>query len=597
MDTFNERMSRLNELSPEELEELIEEMVTAFEAADSAGDLDTMQALADALDNARAQLATVQGEEQPAAPVEEEAPMAASASVTEDDAPAEDAGDAPAASEEDAPAAQAPDQPSDDAVASDEEAASEVGEPEAGDEPAETPIEPGADAPEPEETPVDTITAEDVPAENQPSPEAAEPVISITAGGDIPGVTAGTAIQDMDEVVELMTKKVNSMRGISGDGEHIIVASMRTVGDLPEERILKPGDAAGNGAKIRALLQDREALTREALVAAAWCAPRAPIYDVPTVGVTDRPVAGALPTFNADRGGATWMQPPALPDVTDAVALWVYDEDDSRWESRTMPDGTGTSALTKPSLLVECGSEQYADVRAVTQSLCFDNMTARAFPEWIRGNTDLTLVSQARFAEQALLADIFGSIAAGDCGTPGTALGAARDFLVVVKTAAAAKRWRFRLGADAPLQLLAPSWLREVIAIDLNIQAPGDDTLTTTYAEIDGYLTNANIDPVWFIDDAPGTDVFDSCATFPAEVHWMLYPTGTFIRLDNGELDLGVVRSKEDISKNQYCQFAETFETAAYMGPASPNEWATHGVTPIEVLGSTGAPTEITAGS
>ena len=54
MDQFADRLARLADLSPEELDALEQELVAAFDQADSAGDVDLMQQLADALDTVRA---------------------------------------------------------------------------------------------------------------------------------------------------------------------------------------------------------------------------------------------------------------------------------------------------------------------------------------------------------------------------------------------------------------------------------------------------------------------------------------------------------------------------------------------------------------
>ena len=59
-----------------------------------------------------------------------------------------------------------------------------------------------------------------------------------------------------------------------------------------------------------------------------------------------------------------------------------------------------------------------------------------------------------------------------------------------------------------------------------------------------------------------------------------------FTRLDGGSVDLGVVRTKEDIQKNKFCEFSETFESVAYMGPqTAANAWAVRGTTPILLIG------------
>lgn len=656
MEQFTERLSRLAELSDEELDALEAELVASFDEADEAADLDQMQSLADAIDAVRAEkservpaeevvtdevaeaveeipaemAASVDAETDPEAVAEEEvtepeAVVASEEASAESPAPEETQepeaetvvevsevteenpveGDETAAEEvETEVVAEAPDTEVEVEVEvteddSDEESA-EGEESDEADETEETPEAEEAEespqatevADESEELVAPEITAEDVPEANAPV-AASGPKVVIRAGGDIPGMTAGAELGGMDDVVDAMTRKVNAMRGVGGDGEHIVVASFAFEDAAPEERTLKPGDLNGNAKKIRDFLAEPEALTREALVAAAWCAPRTPIYDVPTMGTTARPLRDALPSFNAERGGITWIAPPGLPDLSGATSLWRHDGSD--WLSYTDPQGTVQTdpVATKPCITIPCGPEKNADVDAIPVCFCFDNLGARAFPEWVRGNTELILVGQARFAEQVLLSKLYAVAATGNsCGTPATQVGAARDFVLTVATAAAAARWRLRLAENAPLQLLAPAWVRTAIAVDLGLQQPGDNTFTTGVSEVDGYFREYGVDPIWHIDDVPGSAAFTGC-TFPGTADWLLFPTGSFLRLDTGELNLGVVRTKEDVQKNKYCEFSETFETVAYVGPDSPNGWITKGQTAIDILGSSGAATDI----
>jgi hypothetical protein len=650
VDQFTERLARLAELSDEELASLEDELVVAFDAADEAADLDGMQSLADAIDSVRSEkegrepAAEEVPAEQAAESVVEEVPaeMAASATdgdpaieepapdetpepvitadadteetTTVDETPNEEAttevvAEAEEVSGTEAPEAEAetPTETETVEVEAEEEAKpeAEAADVEAGEESAESDDQSTAEAPEAEATNTadaveeseeqvaEEITAADVPEANLPV-AAAAPKYTVRAGGDIPGITAGSELNGMDDIVEAMTKKVNSMRGVGGDGEHIVVASFAYEDPASDERTLKPGDLNGNAKKIRDFLAEPEALTREALIAGAWCAPRQPIYDVPTVGTTARPVRDALPSFNAERGGITWIAPPGLP--VEATSLWRYDSGDSTWKSYTDPRGlTETDPVeTKPCITIPCGPEQNADVDAIPVCFCFDNLSARAFPEWVRANTELVLIGQARFAEQFLLSKMYAVAATGNsCGTPATQVGAARDFILTVQTAAAAQRWRLRLAPNAPLQLLAPAWVQTAIAVDLGLQHPGDSVFTTNNDDVDGFFREFNVDPIWHIDDIPGgAGAFTGCA-FPSAADWLLFPTGSFLRLDTGELNLGVVRTKEDVQKNKYCEFSETFETVAYTGPLAPNGWITKGVTQIDLLGSYGAPREL----
>lgn len=577
MEVFQERLARLAELSVEELNDLEMEVTAAFDAADADANLEDMQALADALDQirqAKAEMETPEVAEPEAAVAAPPVPQAAAVAASGDEAVA-------VAEVDPGPDPEPDPEPAGDEPASNENPA---------DEPAEI-ADPEASTTIKENPVAVEVTAADVPEEAQPVMASAAP-ITIRAGGDIPGVTAGAVLTDMDDVVDALTKKINTMRGVKGDGEHIIVASMRSEVEPDEDRVLRSGDLNGNSRKIRSLLSDRDQLTPEGLTAGGWCAPRTPIYDVPTMGVNDRPIRSSLPSFNADRGGITWAEPPTLPTTDFGVGIWRYDGDEETWGSYDNPAGTGSAGTTKPCYTIECGSEQTIDVDALTLCLCFNNMMVRAFPEWVRANTDLVMVAQARFAEQIALSQMFGVAVTGSCGTPAESVGVARDFLYTAATAAAGKRWELRLDDNAPLQMLAPSWVRTAIAIDLGLQAPGDGTYAINSSQVNGYFGEFDIDPIWYKDDAPATAAFTGCE-FPANAHWLLFPTGTFLRLDTGELNLGVVRTKEDLEKNSYCEFSETFETVAYMGPADKS-WVTRGLTAVNLFGATGAPIDLT---
>lgn len=592
MDQFSERLAGLSGLSDEDLAALESEMVSAFDNADASGDIDTMQSIADGLDRVRAEIDNRSNAAAQEAPAEETpAPAAAPAPAVaaSADAPAVEV-TVPVEVEQSQPEPEAPDESTSSesevtAEAEDPGSEEEVSEPEAAANADDQAPENATSDSEPDtkENPVaaEDITAAEVPEDNRPVQAAA---YTIRAGGNIPGVTAGEELVDLDAVSKAMAAKIDTLR--AGSGDRVLVASITTAITADENHTLRPGDAMGNARKIRDFLSDRDQLTPEGLTAAAWCAPRAPIYDVPTMGSTRRPVQAGLPTFNADRGGIVWMQPPSLT-ASDAVSLWRHDGDE--WLSYTdvLGENETSPAATKPCFTVPCGTEQTADVDAIPMCLCFDNLTARAFPEWIRANTDLTMVAQARFAEQIHLAQMFGVVTTGSCGSVTTQVGVARDFLLPVRSAAASKRWQLRLDPNAPMQLLAPAWVKTAMAVDLGLQMPGDNTISVGEDVIEGYFREANVQPIWYIDDAPGTAAFNTCA-FPNAAHWLLFPTGTFIRLDNGELNLGVTRSKEDIQANRYCEFSETFETVAYMGPAD-HSWLTRGLTDVDIIGGAAA--------
>lgn len=611
MDEFTERLGRLAELTPEELDGLETEMVAAFDAADTAGDVETMQALADALDQVRQAKSNAGA---PAAPAPEGEAVAAAAETVVDETVAEEP-DLPK------PQPDQPDQPQPDQPAQPEQPAPPPEQPPPADpaQPAQakavipTTEEQVAPVEASEETAVATdVTNADVPDAHRPVPVSASAQYAITAGGDIPGFTAGQSLTSMDDVIDAMTRKINGMRGVGGDGEHVIVASLRRdlEAEYGDDRVLHKSDPEGNSEKIRKFSAQNQ--TRESLVAAGWCAPKTPLYDVPGIGTTDTPVADSLASFGVDRGGVIWQEPPSLSDFTAKLAnlgFWrntAASGAAATWQfvpGIPLPAGASGALAgatgVKPCFDIDCGTERSAELMAIPLCICFDNLMTRANPEMVKASTDLVMVGQARFKEQWLLAQLFGATGVTNTpatlGTPDTPLGAARDFLVTARLACAQFRWRNRISLTTQLRMYAPAWLRDAMASDLSIQMPGDDTLSLSYGEIEGYIGDINVDPVWFIDDVPagvGTAAtsaganFDSPLGYPTPAEWLVTLPGVFTRLDGGSLDLGVVRTKDDVQANKYCEFAETFEQVAYMGPTGAGEaWAFRGTTPIAVRG------------
>jgi hypothetical protein len=53
---------------------------------------------------------------------------------------------------------------------------------------------------------------------------------------------------------------------------------------------------------------------------------------------------------------------------------------------------------------------------------------------------------------------------------------------------------------------------------------------------------------------------------FPDSFVWYLFAEGTFLFLDGGTLDLGIIRDSTLVGTNDYKMFVETFENVAKVG-------------------------------
>ena len=389
----------------------------------------------------------------------------------------------------------------------------------------------------------------EAPADRLPVVQESEAtVVAITAGADIPGYSAGSAINDLNEVATLMEKRLHSLRRVNGgDGEQHIVASFST--QYAEDRFLGT-DAEANAAKINA---------STALVASGGHAAPAEVkYDIFGIGsTTNRPVRDALPKFQADRGGVRFVTAPSFAGdaYADAVGIWTAANDSAETPSPS----------AKTSLTVSAAQENVAVTDAVTLQLQFGNLMTRAYPELIARHNELALVQHAREAEVNLLTKIG---AASTAVTSGTLIGFGRDFLVSVRKAAVAYRSRHRIAPTTKLTAIVPDWIFDAMAADLAVSMPGDNTLGVTRSEIEGYLALSNVNLVASPDlNYYGAQSGSAALTeFKDTFVWYLFAEGTFLFLDGGTLDLGIIRDSSLVGTNDYKMFVETFEGIAKVG-------------------------------
>ena len=426
---------------------------------------------------------------------------------------------------------------------------------------------------EQEEQAIVTASAEqpfEAPADRQPVIEVVESAakVAITAGADIPGYTAGTNLTDMNEVASAMEKRLHTLRRVNGgDGEQHIVASLTV--QYPESRTLTT-DAESNALKIAAVAEESQAL----VASGGHGAPFEVKYDIFGLGsTTDRPVRDALPRFQADRGGIRFVTPPSFItynatdansyNYRDAVGVWTAANDSAETPSPS----------TKLSMTVTAAQENTVSTDAVTLQLQFGNLMTRAYPELIARHNELALVQHAREAELNLLDKISAGSTAVNAHVATTEapslIGFARDFLVQVRKAAVAYRSRHRIDAGTRLKAIVPAWIYDAMAADLALNMPGDGTLGVGEAEIKGYLSSSNVDMVSSLDLNAFLGQAGSAAKlleFPDEITWYLFAEGTFLFLDGGTLDLGIIRDSTLVGTNDYKMFIETFENVAKVG-------------------------------
>lgn len=412
------------------------------------------------------------------------------------------------------------------------------------------------------------------------TPRDAQPVeteagLRISFAADVPGIAAGSPADDLRSVNRALYRRAGAFRRSKAKGlDYIPVATIRR--DIDDERMLVDGrgralsaeDAAERvEAVIAAAVSAYRSGGQQALTAAGGlCAPLAPVYTVDVLGEQGRPIRDtALVSFGVTRGGLISVAPPTLAQVAaqspNSVGVWTVADDESA------TDGTPTKSIAR----IECTSNRETEIEAITMRVIIGNMLARTFGEYVDAWSELTMVHHDRFAEDRLFDAIVASAITANVAVDTTTLSATRDLLNHLDLVSWNIRTRHRLGRTFPFRVILPEIALGVMRTDIARSMPGGsfaENLNVAEATLNTFFTSRNLNVTWspdlIVQDAPADGV--AIDGWPTTLQYALYPEGTFLHLDAGELDLGVVRDSSLNETNDFETFAESFEALHPLG-------------------------------
>lgn len=415
------------------------------------------------------------------------------------------------------------------------------------------------------------------PALPRPSKDH-EPVSTVddtpgfVASAGIPGVEADTALDRHALAMSIMKKREQSTSTAPGVTEKIVVASANYGDQWPEERRLR-GDKDDQG-KIDALLSP-QALT----ASGGLCAPVTNYYEIRNWSTAARPARNALVGMNATRGGLKFTQGITFAEITE--------EDGGVGIKTAAEDAAGGTTAEKSCQIIECPEFDEVQLDMIYKCLQFGNLNSRAWPEMVAAFVDAASAAHASLAETSIL-DQMKDFSVEVDGTE--AYGAFSSLLYSVILGAEGMRSAHRLDDNVTIRALLPRWTAGLLITDL-INSQFYRFAKTREGVIQALRELANVEASFVLDGATGDgQVFAAQGAgtqlkFPTTIKFFLYPEGSFLFLDGGTLDLGIVRDSSLNNTNDYRMFAETFEVVAYIGIAS--QYITTTVCPTGTTGPT----------
>lgn len=392
------------------------------------------------------------------------------------------------------------------------------------------------------------------PIKQHQAPVDTEPVgtpLTLVASG-MASMAHGSVL-DHDALVKAI---IASNTPTGGSNEKVPIAHADFLPAWPEDR--KLGLNGEQGFEIQRRID--ETVSPQALVASGGlCAPVTPYYQLANVSIAARPVRDSLAGFAATRGGLQFARPATISSVAGGVGIKTAAQDALG----------GTNAL-KGCLAVTCPAFSTVNLEMIYRCLQFGNLNARSFPELIAQWTDLAIAYHARVADSALLDYIDASSTET---TQGKIYGTASTVIDAWLYAAAGMRSRHRMDPNARFRVLAPNWLRSAISADIvNNQFNRFDVKPDG---VDALLRSYGVEPTWYLDTPTAAGQIFAAQTagallnFPTTAITYIFPEGSFLFLDGGTLDLGIVRDSTLNSTNDFNIWAETFEAAAFVGVES----------------------------
>ncbi|MFI1703042.1 major capsid protein [Streptomyces griseoruber] len=368
-------------------------------------------------------------------------------------------------------------------------------------------------------------------------PEPPAPGTHITAAVDVPGYTPGAPL-DFGQVVTGIISRANALKTAGGGTGQVI--SYRH--PFQQELIVTDSSSAPEGTTVAIAAQNQGRLPQGELVASGgWCAPSETLYDITGVACPD--MLWDAPEIQLARGGLRYYKPLSL-DV--GSLTWVHTEADD------------ISGATKPCFKIPCPDP--VEVRCDAVGVCLEAgiLTQRHFPELVSWYLRNAMVAHEIRIKQVLFQQAL------NLATPVTlapTFGALSAIYAAVALQAADVIERHSLCETTALEVVFPWWSRNLFLSDLARQngvnicdlSPSciQDVFSTLGVRVQFARGLAPAVP----DEIGGANV---AVDWPAQVRFLMYPSGS-LQIGRGEeVNLGVVHDSTKFVTNDYTAlFAE----------------------------------------
>lgn len=390
----------------------------------------------------------------------------------------------------------------------------------------------------------------------KPSPAAFEAFMIPTKNAV--GVSSEARFESSKDIAEAIVDKLDSLGGDWG-GERTKLSIAHAKKNIDAKT---SGDPFQNFETLQSVRKAQPGL----VASGTACAPLTPVYEFFRLAEEQNPVESALGVVQAPRGGFRYLAGAFID--TNAGTTIDLSSQSRAYTGTTVQNTSGPKSCATAT----CPSPLDELVSALSQCVTFDNLEYRAFPELVdKFLADVAVLFAER--KEVFYLDYINSKSTAVTADYG--YGAARNLLNDWTDATTGYRKRARMSRTAPMQVLAPDWALNQIKKDmLDDYSEGMEFLAVPDSQINDALAARNISVVWYNDNPTGispSQKFNAAQSAggllrpPASVVSFIFAPGSFVRLDGGSLDVGLVRDSVLNGTNNLQLFMEEWLGAAFL--------------------------------
>jgi len=382
-----------------------------------------------------------------------------------------------------------------------------------------------------------------------PEPEDDKPKHVGFAAQGAAGFEVGKPLTTFDMAVSINSRlagfntAVYQQAARSGNQQTERFTIARLPREFPEELIVHSEDPRG---AIKAAV-DQSRLQGGSLTASGgWGAPSETLYEL--IDISEAANLVSVPEIQVNRGGVRHAIGPQYSNIFSNTGFCYTEAEDI---GGLYVEGTPNTAGSKP--VYDVPTPSFTDVRlgycgvSITAGL----MQQRGYPESIETTIGVVLNAHMHRVSASVINDMVAASTAITWGAANMA-GATAPLLTAIDLQAAHLRASNRMADTAVLEVVLPTWTKQMIRSDL-ARRLGVDLLSVSDSRIAGWFTDRNINAQYVVDwqDIAATAAASFTAP-PTSVKFLLYPAGSFIKGVTDSITFENIYDSTLLQKNDY---------------------------------------------